>query len=41
MRRCILKGAELVEEVRKRTDGHGADVVFEAVGRNETVAAVD
>jgi L-iditol 2-dehydrogenase len=34
-----LKGAELVDEVRKQTSGHGADVVLEAVGRNETVAA--
>lgn len=34
-----LKGAELVEEVRKQTGGRGADVVLEAVGRNETVAA--
>ena len=36
---CTLKGAELVDEVRRQTGGHGADVVLEAVGRNETVAA--
>lgn len=28
-----------MDEVRKQTGGHGADVVLEAVGRNETVAA--
>ncbi|HEX4007379.1 MAG TPA: galactitol-1-phosphate 5-dehydrogenase [Acidobacteriaceae bacterium] len=33
-----LSGANLVEEVRRRTDG-GVDVAFEAVGRNETVQA--
>ena len=32
-------GAELVAEVLLRTGGRGADLVFEAVGRNETVAA--
>ena len=32
-------GAELVAEVQRQTGGHGADVVFEAVGRNQTVAA--
>jgi L-iditol 2-dehydrogenase len=32
-------GAGLTAEVQKQTGGHGADVVFEAVGRNETVAA--
>ena len=34
-----LSGAALVEEVRRQTGGHGADVVLEAVGRNETVGA--
>ena len=35
-------GAELVSQVLERTDGRGVDVVFEAVGRNETVAvAID
>ena len=32
-------GAELAAEVQKQTGGHGADVVFEAVGRNEAVSA--
>jgi L-iditol 2-dehydrogenase len=32
-------GAALTAEVQKQTGGHGADMVFEAVGRNETVAA--
>jgi L-iditol 2-dehydrogenase len=32
-------GAAMVEEVIRLTDGKGVDVVFEAVGRNETVAA--
>jgi L-iditol 2-dehydrogenase len=32
-------GAGLVAEVQKQTSGHGADVVFEAVGRNKSVAA--
>ena len=32
-------GAELVAEVLLRTGGRGADLVFEAVGRNATVAA--
>jgi L-iditol 2-dehydrogenase len=37
-----LSGAELGAAVRERTGGQGADVVFEAVGRNETVgAAID
>jgi len=35
----LRSGAELVAEVQGRTGGYGADVVFEAVGRNETVAA--
>ncbi len=35
-------GAELVEEILRRTGGMGVDVVFEAVGRNETItAAID
>lgn len=34
-----LSGADLVREVLRRTGGAGVDVVFEAVGRNETVAA--
>jgi L-iditol 2-dehydrogenase len=33
-----LSGAELAAEVRALTGGHGAGVVFEAVGRTETVA---
>jgi L-iditol 2-dehydrogenase len=32
-------GAALVDQVRQQTGGHGADVVLEAVGRNETIAA--
>lgn len=32
-------GAELTQETLRMTGGLGADVVFEAVGRNETVAA--
>jgi len=32
-------GAELTAEVLKLTEGCGADLVYEAVGRNETVAA--
>lgn len=35
-------GMTLVEEVKRLTGGRGVDVVFEAVGRNETVtAAID
>lgn len=34
-----LSGQELVAEVLKRTGGEGVDVVFEAVGRGETVVA--
>ena len=35
-------GAELQAAILEQTSGHGVDVVFEAVGRNETVAsAVD
>jgi len=37
-----LSGAELTQEILKQTDGVGADVVLEAVGRNETIAtAID
>ncbi len=37
-----LSGAELVAEVLRRTEGRGVNVVYEAVGRNETVgAAID
>jgi L-iditol 2-dehydrogenase len=32
-------GADLVAEVHKLTNGRGAEIAFEAVGRNETVAA--
>jgi len=32
-------GAELTAEVHKLTAGRGADLAYEAVGRNETVAA--
>jgi L-iditol 2-dehydrogenase len=32
-------GAELIAEVQKRTNGRGVDICYEAVGRNETVAA--
>ena len=32
-------GAELISEVMHRTDGKGVDLVLEAVGRNETIAA--
>ncbi len=36
----ILTGeAELEQEILRHTGGHGVDVVFEAVGRSETVAA--
>ena len=33
-----LSGAELTQEILKQTGGIGADVVLEAVGRNETIA---
>ena len=37
-----LSGAELTHEILKQTRGVGADVVLEAVGRNETIAtAID
>jgi L-iditol 2-dehydrogenase len=35
----LLSGDPLVEEVRRRTGGRGVDLVLEAVGRNETIAA--
>jgi len=35
----LLAGSNLLDAVRARTGGLGADVVFEAVGRDETVAA--
>ncbi|MDE3104631.1 MAG: galactitol-1-phosphate 5-dehydrogenase [Acidobacteriota bacterium] len=38
----LLTGAELVDEVRRRTGGEGVDVVLEAVGRDETIGpAID
>uniref|UniRef100_E6PYL5 Alcohol dehydrogenase GroES domain protein n=1 Tax=mine drainage metagenome TaxID=410659 RepID=E6PYL5_9ZZZZ len=38
----LASGGELAQRVKALTDGHGAAVVFEAVGRDETVtAAVD
>jgi L-iditol 2-dehydrogenase len=37
-----LSGAELLKEILRLTDGRGADLVLEAVGRDETVnAAID
>lgn len=37
-----LSGADLIREVLRLTDGRGADLVLEAVGRDETVnAAID
>ncbi len=35
----LLSGAELVEEILRRTNGRGVDLVLEAVGRDETIAA--
>ena len=35
----LLSGNALVEEVLRRTDGRGVDLVLEAVGREETIAA--
>ncbi len=35
----LLSGAELVKEIHRRTEGRGVDLVLEAVGRDETVAA--
>jgi L-iditol 2-dehydrogenase len=37
--RIQASGAELVQEVFRLTEGRGVDVVLEAVGRNETIAA--
>jgi len=34
-----LSGASLVEEIQRLTNGRGVDVVLEAVGRDETIAA--
>ena len=35
----LASGAALIEEVLQRTEGRGVDVVLEAVGREETIAA--
>jgi L-iditol 2-dehydrogenase len=35
----LLSGADLVQEISRRTEGRGVDLVLEAVGRPETVAA--
>ena len=35
----LLSGGELVKEVLSRTQGRGVDLVLEAVGREETIAA--
>jgi L-iditol 2-dehydrogenase len=35
----LLSGDQLVQEIQRRTGGRGVDLVLEAVGRNETVAA--
>jgi L-iditol 2-dehydrogenase len=35
----LASGAALVEEILRRTNGRGVDVVLEAVGRDETIAA--
>jgi L-iditol 2-dehydrogenase len=35
----LSSGAELTQKILQLTGGHGVDVVLEAVGRNETVAA--
>ncbi|AEU37808.1 zinc-dependent alcohol dehydrogenase [Granulicella mallensis] len=35
----LATGAALVEEILRRTDGRGVDMVLEAVGRDETIAA--
>ena len=35
----LASGAELLQAVMEKTDGRGVDVVFEAVGRNETVSS--
>jgi L-iditol 2-dehydrogenase len=35
---CDSRGQDAVQWVREHTDGTGADIVFECVGRNETIA---
>jgi L-iditol 2-dehydrogenase len=35
----LLSGGELVTEILRRTEGRGVDLVLEAVGRQETIAA--
>jgi L-iditol 2-dehydrogenase len=35
----LLSGSELVKEILRRTGGKGVDLVLEAVGRQETIAA--
>jgi L-iditol 2-dehydrogenase len=35
----LLSGNELVKEILRQTEGRGVDVVLEAVGRQETIAA--
>jgi L-iditol 2-dehydrogenase len=35
----LLSGTELVQEILRRTDGRGVDLVLEAVGRDETISA--
>jgi L-iditol 2-dehydrogenase len=35
----LLSGDQLVQEILSRTGGRGVDLVLEAVGRNETIAA--
>jgi L-iditol 2-dehydrogenase len=35
----LLSGTDLVEEIQRRTAGRGVDLVLEAVGRDETIAA--
>jgi L-iditol 2-dehydrogenase len=35
----LLSGSELVQEIQRRTGGKGVDLVLEAVGRDETIAA--
>jgi L-iditol 2-dehydrogenase len=35
----LLSGNELVQEILRRTDGRGVDLVLEAVGRDETISA--
>jgi L-iditol 2-dehydrogenase len=38
-RTILASGTELTQEILRLTEGRGVDVVLEAVGRNETVAA--